>query len=64
MANEKPIKVLVEITLKKGDGPHQDELTVIEQLLEDIENIQGVYVQDEDNDEETKYEIETISQVV
>lgn len=59
------IKVNLEITLVKADGPRQDREAVIEQLLEDIENkVANVWVQDEDHDEETKYEVRTVSEVL
>lgn len=64
MAGKSTVKVCLEIILKKGEGPRQDEDTVIERLLKEIEGIGSVYAQDEDHAFETEYEITSISQVV
>lgn len=55
------MKLTVEVTLAKRDGPKQDEDAVRDALDEAVTDIGSIYAQDGEHDDETEYEITKIS---
>ena len=54
------MKLTVEVTLAKRDGPKQDEDAIRESLDEAVTDIGSIYPQDADHDDETEYEITAV----